>query len=144
MTVSQSFCPRVGGGGSYMNIAHDVLDLTVQGRPPATWDLTVQGPLPPARQGNSLDMETPSLERFKLVHYEVGTPSPPPTWHLIVEGPRHHPPRNKTSLHRHSQTCSNLFIKKHVQLASGRFASYWNVFLLSMSMAMVWSIVTHR
>ena len=27
------------------------------------------------------------------------------------------------------QTCSNLFIMKRLRLTSGRFASYWNVFL---------------
>ena len=36
-----------------------------------------------------------------------------------------------TSLYRDptSQTCSNLFIMKHIRLASGRWTSYWNAFL---------------
>ena len=32
MSVSQSFCPR-GGGGSYVTIIHDALNLTMQGPP---------------------------------------------------------------------------------------------------------------
>ena len=36
----------------------------------------------------------------------------------------------RTSLNRaHPWICSNLFVIKHVRLASGRLASYWNVFL---------------
>ena len=48
-------------------------------------------------------------------------------------GPFPSPRYTHTSLFRgtHPQTYSNLFIMNHIQLASGRFASVWNTFLLS-------------
>ena len=45
---------------------------------------------------------------------------------LTIQGPA--PPEGTPCPH----TCSNLFIKKHVRLASGRLPSYFSCFLVTM------------
>ena len=110
---------RARGRESYVTITH-VVNLAIQGAPqlrpqpqPQTWDLTVQGPPGP----------TPQTTWDLTVQGPLPNPSPPPDMFnldLIVKGPTPALP----------WTCPNLFIMKYLRLASGRCASYWNVFLL--------------
>ena len=85
------------------SITHDALDLTIQGPP-----LPVHGPSSGASV-QELPWPPPDMEMFKYVE-----PGPHRTWTQNPWLP---------------QTCSNLFIMKHVRLASGCLVSYCNAFL---------------
>ena len=67
------------------------------GTSPATWDLTVQGTLPPNQTGDLTVHGHPLPRKVQLVHHCTGTP----------------------------QACSNLFIKKHVQLVQLHITHYY-------------------
>ena len=100
-------------GGPHVTITHDALDLTIY--EPFSVYGTSNGSLP---------------QPLLYIVQEPLAPAPPGMDKLLQFGPHRtesnpHPPP--------SPTCPNLFIIKHIWLASEQLTSYWNAFLFSIS-----------
>ena len=114
--------------GSHVTITHDALYLTVYCTRPLTplhimrhWD-----PSPDMGHG---DPRTWSQSRPDMGHVD------PPSPLLVTSGGHHWRPVQTCSLDLTVQGASPIttdiwWPPKHIQLANGQYASYWNVFLL--------------